>query len=274
MSKQDRPAKNGFLIYKTQWEPICELENEELGALFRALFEYQFDGTEPPKKSPIAPYFKFFKAQFAIDENGYRVVVEKKRLAGIASAEARKKAKEQEPTQSTPVESVQHSQQRSTQSTKPTDKEKDKDNGNENVNGKEKENTFTPSAGECPSFRGEEFQKRFQAAYKAKQGKPYPMLRVLTKVIQAAWDQKKIPPEDAITSLCAVAEIFMEFHRLSGTEPRYIPNPETWLEDGGFLSDWQAQIDQLKITQNTPRNHGKPESATTKIIRHAAGLDL
>jgi len=92
MSKEDRPTKNGFLLYKTQWEPIFELDDEDLGMLMRAIFEYQIEGTEPPKKSPIAAYFKFFKAQFSIDEGGYSVVVEKRRLAGIASAEAKKKA--------------------------------------------------------------------------------------------------------------------------------------------------------------------------------------
>jgi len=95
MSKENRPEKNGFLLYKTQWEPLHELDDEDLGALMRAIFEYQIEGVEPPKKSPIAAYFKFIKAQFSIDEGGYLVVVEKRRLAGIASAEAKKKAKEE-----------------------------------------------------------------------------------------------------------------------------------------------------------------------------------
>ena len=63
MSKENRPDKNGFLLYKTQWEPIMELENEELGMLLRAIFEYQISEQEPPRNSPISAYFKFFKAQ-------------------------------------------------------------------------------------------------------------------------------------------------------------------------------------------------------------------
>jgi len=146
MSKENRPEKNGFLLYKTQWEPLHELDNEDLGALMRAIFEYQIDGTEPPKKSPIAAYFKFIKAQFSIDEGGYLVVVEKRRLAGIASAEAKKKAKEeaqQAATKSTHVESVEQNQQTPTNATKPTDKdkenEKEKENVNDNVNEPSKE---------------------------------------------------------------------------------------------------------------------------------------
>jgi hypothetical protein len=144
----ERPEKNGFLIYKTQWEPISDLDNEELGLLMRAIFDYQINSAEPIKSSPIAVYFKFFKSQFTIDEIGYGGIVEQRRLAGIASAEKRKLEKEQKqqpstnPTTVESVESVEQNQQPLDLSTKPTDKdnvnvnEKDNVNGNENLESK------------------------------------------------------------------------------------------------------------------------------------------
>ena len=63
--------KNGFIIYKDFYEPVKPLSDLDLGILFRSIFEYQIDGTEPGADSPIKMAFMFFKNQFDLDGKKY-----------------------------------------------------------------------------------------------------------------------------------------------------------------------------------------------------------
>ena len=69
-------SNESFLIYKSFYGPISRLSNEQLGRLFRAIFEYQINGTEDVDDD-IQMAFGFFKNQFWIDEQKYQVKVEK-----------------------------------------------------------------------------------------------------------------------------------------------------------------------------------------------------
>jgi hypothetical protein len=68
--------KESFLIFKAFYEPIKELSNEDLGQLFRSIFEYQINDIEPPNTSRIYMAFLFFKNQFRLDEIKYNAKVE------------------------------------------------------------------------------------------------------------------------------------------------------------------------------------------------------
>lgn len=74
--------KESFLIYKSFYPAIEDLSNEQLGKLFRAIFEYQIseiDCTDPD----IVMAFKFFKNQFRLDAVKYEKVVNRNRANGL-----------------------------------------------------------------------------------------------------------------------------------------------------------------------------------------------
>lgn len=82
--------KNGFMLYKSQWEAICDLNDKTLGQLIRAIFEYQIDEKEPEKFDIIYRDFKHFKAQFLIDNAKYQLVAEKNAENGKAGGRPKK----------------------------------------------------------------------------------------------------------------------------------------------------------------------------------------
>ncbi len=66
MSKQ----RDGFVLYKTHYAPIKDFTDEQLGRLFRCIFEWQINGkTNPDKDISIA--FAFIENQFRIDDSKY-----------------------------------------------------------------------------------------------------------------------------------------------------------------------------------------------------------
>lgn len=74
-------AKESFLLYKPFYEPIKSLSDQQLGRLFRALFEYQINGKDC-NDSDILMAFLFFKNQFVLDEKKYEKIVERNRNNG------------------------------------------------------------------------------------------------------------------------------------------------------------------------------------------------
>ena len=106
-------GKESFLIYKSFYEPIKHLSDEQLGRLFRALFDFQLDGIDC-NDTDIAMAFMFFKNQFRLDNEKYQKVVERNRNNGLKGGRPRNPVGLEEP--------------------KKADKEKDKEkeNGKEN----------------------------------------------------------------------------------------------------------------------------------------------
>ena len=74
--------RNGFVLYKSQWEPISDLPDEVLGMLMRAIFEYQITGKEPEALSPIYRDFKYFKVQFKMDDDKYAETSQRRAISG------------------------------------------------------------------------------------------------------------------------------------------------------------------------------------------------
>ena len=124
-------GKESFLLYKSFYEPIKDLPDEELGQLLRLIFIHQINHgsigstTVNPK---IKMAFEFFKNQFRLDDEKYQKFVALQKEKGRKSAEARKSKKSTKPT------AVNRGQPVSTESTY---------NENENENENEKEIIYT-----------------------------------------------------------------------------------------------------------------------------------
>jgi len=63
--------KDGFIIYKSLYEPIRDLTREEKGELLEAIFEYQQTSTIINMCPIVKMAFMFFKNQFDIDQKKY-----------------------------------------------------------------------------------------------------------------------------------------------------------------------------------------------------------
>ena len=70
--------RNAFILYKSYFTPISGLTDEQLGRLFRAIFEWQINGKANPGKDIEIP-FQFFVNQFNIDNEKYQEICGKNR---------------------------------------------------------------------------------------------------------------------------------------------------------------------------------------------------
>ena len=81
--------RQSFIIYKNFYEPIKHLDDEDLGKLFRAIFEYNLSvpGTEKVNGYAVPPEvkipFEFFKNQFNLDDAKWMKRVEASRENGL-----------------------------------------------------------------------------------------------------------------------------------------------------------------------------------------------
>jgi len=117
--------KNGFMMYKSHWEAISDLEDKYLGQLMRAIFEYQIEGKEPEKHDIIYRDFKHLKAQFVIDNAKYQRVAERNAENGKSGGRPRN-PNENEITQANPENPLGFE--------KPRKADNDNDNGKDNDN--------------------------------------------------------------------------------------------------------------------------------------------
>lgn len=67
----DKSKKKSFILYKDFYSPVKSLSNEQLGRLFRAIFEYQLSGKEEVDEDIKMP-FNFILNSFKIDEEKYK----------------------------------------------------------------------------------------------------------------------------------------------------------------------------------------------------------
>lgn len=81
--------KISFILYNSFYNPIKALKNEQLGRLFRSIFNYTING-EIPQDDDILIAFMFIKSQIDIDSEKWEETKEKKveagRLGGIQRA--------------------------------------------------------------------------------------------------------------------------------------------------------------------------------------------
>lgn len=122
--------KESFLIYKSFYEPISGLSDEDLGRLFRAVFEYQLKGIEPTNTDRIYIAFQFFKNQFRLDDIKYNKIVERNKSNGHKGG--RPKTEQTQINPNNPVDFYEPKK-----ADNENENENEKENDNDNVNDKE-----------------------------------------------------------------------------------------------------------------------------------------
>lgn len=121
-------GKKSFVLYSDLLASIEHLTNEEKGILFNHLLEYVNDKKPVLTDRLILTAWKPIELQLKRDLIKFDAVKEKRSEAGKASAEKRAKEREQNSTNPTHVESVQH------RSTNPTVNDNVNDTVNDTVN--------------------------------------------------------------------------------------------------------------------------------------------
>lgn len=146
MPQDNRPA---FLLYKSFYSPVKHLKDDELGLLFRTLFEYQ-DGLEIKNLPPeIGMAFAFFKNQFDLDDQKYKVVLDRNKSNGSKGGRPKK-----EETQANPENPVGFYEPRK------GEKEKGKENGIEKEIETDKGATTTKEGKEGEQIKRIEEEKK------------------------------------------------------------------------------------------------------------------
>lgn len=93
-------AKNSFVLYHNYREILTELTDEQLGKLFRALFDYEIDRTEPKFSGELKIAFGFIKKDLDINLVKYDNICKRNRENGqnggapIGNQNARKQPKQ------------------------------------------------------------------------------------------------------------------------------------------------------------------------------------
>ena len=124
-------GKESFIIYKSFYEPLKMLTDEQLGRLFRAIFEYQINNKEEVEDD-IKMAFEFFKNQFRIDEKKYNVIVERNKRNGAKGGRPLKN-KDKNPKNPVGFQKSETNPKNPMGPKKP-DNENDNENENDNVN--------------------------------------------------------------------------------------------------------------------------------------------
>ncbi len=73
--------KESFLLYTSFYEPLKTLSNEQLGKLFKAIFEYEINGIEDVE-TDIQIAFAFIKNQLLLDSQKYEAKCQKNKENG------------------------------------------------------------------------------------------------------------------------------------------------------------------------------------------------
>ena len=118
--------KPSFLLYKSFYEPIKHLSNDELGLLFRAIFDYQ-NGLDISNLSPsLGMAFAFFKNQFDLDSVKYEESIVRRNQSNGSKGGRPKK----EETQNNPENPVGFLEPKKPDKDKDNVKDKDKEIAN------------------------------------------------------------------------------------------------------------------------------------------------
>ena len=120
--------RESFILYKSFYNPISQLTDEQLGRLFRSIYLWQINGEADPEPD-IKVAFGFFINQFRIDNEKYSAKCEQYRENGRMGGRPKKTNRLSE-----------------NQSVSKKAKKADNDNENDNVNDNEKSSLTLPFA--------------------------------------------------------------------------------------------------------------------------------
>lgn len=110
--------KKSFLVYNDWYEVLHELSNEELGGLWRRMFQLERGQDITPMNDKLKGIFDFIRLQLDRDKMKWDITIANRSKAGKISAESR--ANKRTRTKSTHVNTIntcQHNEHMSTHST-------------------------------------------------------------------------------------------------------------------------------------------------------------
>lgn len=76
-------AKNSFVIYHNYRDTLEDLTNEQVGELFRAIFNYEIDKKEPNFNGELKIAFRFIKKDLDLNSDKYESICERNRMNGL-----------------------------------------------------------------------------------------------------------------------------------------------------------------------------------------------
>lgn len=103
----DMTKKDSFLIYKAFYKPIESYNDDQLGRLFRALFNFQISGNRDVDKD-IETAFLFFVNQFNIDTEKYEKVCEQNRQNALRRSKKGIKKEDKKEVKVDKSETIEH----------------------------------------------------------------------------------------------------------------------------------------------------------------------
>ena len=80
--------KDSFILYNSFYDPLKLLTDEQLGRLFRAIFEFNINGSEEVSND-IKMAFAFIKNQLIVDSKKYENTLKRKSEAGKRGMKSR-----------------------------------------------------------------------------------------------------------------------------------------------------------------------------------------
>lgn len=81
--------KNSFIIYHKYRKSLEDLTNEQVGILFRAIFDYEIDGIEPKFAGELQMAFKFIRQDLDFNSDKYENICERNRVNGAKGGRPR-----------------------------------------------------------------------------------------------------------------------------------------------------------------------------------------
>ena len=75
-------AKNSFVIYHNYRDTLEDLTDEQVGKLFRAIFDYEIDKKEPNFNGELKIAFRFIKKDLDLNNDKYESICERNRKNG------------------------------------------------------------------------------------------------------------------------------------------------------------------------------------------------
>ena len=83
-------GKNSFIVFYDYQEALADLTDEQVGQLFRALFNYEINKTEPDFSGELKIAFRFIKKDLDANLTKYKNVCERNRENGMKGGRPRK----------------------------------------------------------------------------------------------------------------------------------------------------------------------------------------
>ena len=89
--------KNSFIIYHKYRDILKDLTNEQVGILFRSIFDYEIDKTLPNLEGELKMAFNFVKTDLDFNSNKYNNICERNRKNGKYGGRPKKDQDDEKP---------------------------------------------------------------------------------------------------------------------------------------------------------------------------------